>query len=108
MKQLDLFEGMQLRDLGIKQSESHANEVEQNWSEKAYSFLVNFCRSHRVFMAEDIRDSSIGIVPEPPSQRAWGAIFVKAAKSGLIKRVGYGQVKNPKAHCTPAAIWAVI
>lgn len=107
MQQLNLF-GSALRDIGIEQAETHANDVHEDWSQKAYNFLLLFIRENTVFQAEDVREASLVEVPEPPSNRAWGAIIVRAIKAGLIKRIGYAPVNNKKAHCTPASVWQVV
>lgn len=104
---LELFSGETLRDEGIETSITHADSIIENWQQTAYQFLLRYVRENKnsKFMAEDIRNSSDGWVPEPPNNRAWGGIIVRAAKAGIIKRIGYKKVKNTKAHCTPAAIW---
>lgn len=107
MDQLDLFSGQQLRDIGISQSMENADKQSNKWTYYAYEFLLNYIKSNREFMAEDVRIASEGFVEIPPSKRAWGGIFVKAVKSGLIKRKGFMNVKNAKAHCTPATLWEV-
>ena len=105
--QTDLFSdsGEVLRDEGIQKAMIHANIAVGMWTELAFNFLRTYIRSNREFMAEDVRNASIGIISEPPSDRAWGGIFVRAAKNGLIKRKGFQNVKNVKAHCTPATLW---
>jgi len=100
--------GEQLRDSGIEQAVSHADQVEPQWSEQAYQFLLSYIKNHAEFMTEDVRAASVGIVPEPPSKRAWGGVIVKAVKSGLIHRAGFKNVKNPTSHCTPASVWSVV
>lgn len=105
--QLNIFEGERLRDKGITQAVTHADYQNEKWSENAYTFLLRYIRNNKEFMTEDARNASLGIIPEPPSARAWGGIIVKAAKNGLIERIGYRNVKNSKAHCTPAAVWRV-
>ena len=107
MDELDLFSGQQLRDIAIFQSMENADKQNYKWTYYAYQFLLNYIKSNKEFMAEDVRIASGGIVPEPPNKRAWGGIFVKAVKSGLIKRKGFMNVKNAKAHCTPATLWEV-
>ena len=99
--------GKELRDIGILQSMSNADSKSEKWSYNAYKFLLNYIKSNKQFMAEDVRVASIGKIEIPPSNRAWGGIFVKAAKSNLIKRKGFMNVKNAKAHCTPATVWEV-
>ena len=111
MTQLSIFDqptGAQLRDAGIKQALDHAEEVTPEWPELAYKFLCDYIRKHPgEFMTEDVRQAAAGIVPEPPSLRAWGGVIVKAAKSGLIVRAGYGQVTNVNAHRANASVWVV-
>jgi len=106
-QKLDLFTGQELRDAGIKQSMETAEKNQENWTQIAYQFLLNYIKSNKEFMAEDVREASEGIIQSPPSKRAWGGIFVKAVKSGLIKRKGFKNVKNAKAHCTPATLWEI-
>lgn len=104
--QTELLTGDQLRDQGMTRAIDHANQVHANWSEDAYAFLIVFVATHKdEFMCEDMRSSSEGIVPEPPSKRAWGAVVAKAAKSGLIKRKGFRSVSNAKAHSANASVW---
>tara|TARA_R100000963_G_C4635601_1_gene99813 strand:- start:772 stop:1125 length:354 start_codon:yes stop_codon:yes gene_type:complete len=104
--------GIELRDKGMKQALDNANDNHRDWSAKAYSFLLEFINNvylvNDLFMAEDIRRESKGIVPEPPSNRAWGAIIRRAVKDGLIQRNSFKSVKNPKAHATPATEWQII
>lgn len=102
------FTGAELRDIGMKQATDNANEKIPSWSELAYKFLLSYINCHKEFMAEDVRKASEGIVPEPPHKRAWGSIFVKAAKNKLIISNGTRKVNNPKAHCANAAVWEVI
>ena len=97
----------ELRDNGISKACQTADSTHHNWTNNAYNFLISYIRSNKEFMAEDVRTASIGIIEIPPSTRAWGGILVRAVKSGLIKRKGFKNVKNKKAHCTPATLWEV-
>jgi hypothetical protein len=103
--QINLFTGEQLRDAGIKRAIDNANEKTEKWAYMAYTFLTVYVRSNGEFMTEDVRLASSEIVPQPPSNRAWGGVIVRAVKSGLIIRKGFRNVKNNKAHCTPASVW---
>ena len=96
------------RDKGIQQSIDSANLAVKNWSDIAYGFLLGYANSHKTFMIEDIRAASTGVVPVPPSNRAWGGVAVRAAKNGVIRRRGFQNVKNVKAHKTPATLWEVV
>ncbi len=107
-RQLDIFESQKQRDIGIAKSEDNANNQIENWSDHAYWFLLQYIRTHNEFMAEEVRVASSGIVPQPPNNRSWGPVFVRAKISGKIKHKDYKPVSNPKAHCTPATLWEVI
>lgn len=113
MAQLDLFNqptGEQLRDQGISRSINKADREDKdyNWSGKAFEFLKRFIKLNSKFMTEDIREAAKGYVPDPPNQRAWGGVIVRAKKEGLIKCIGIQSVKNPNAHCANANIWIAI
>ena len=99
--------GAELRDKGIKKALDSANNTHDKWSEKAYDFLLKYIKYQNQFMTEDVRVASEKAIPKPPSNRAWGSVILKAAKSGLIHRVGFANVKNAKAHKTPASVWRV-
>jgi hypothetical protein len=102
--------GTELMEQGIKQAVDNANNVNEGWSDVAYNFLLEFIDYYwfDTFMTEEVRAHAHGVVPVPPSKRAWGGIIRKAVKEGLIKRDSYKSVKNPKAHSTPATLWRII
>lgn len=95
------------RDAGIERAVNHADAVHRDWSTMAYEFFTNvFLKHHKgTFMGEDFRASCKGVVPDPPSLRAFGGVIVRAKYAGLIKRVGLRSVKNPKANCANATVW---
>ncbi len=100
-------DGSQLRDKGIKQAVNNANNAHDKWSDKAYNFLVSYIKSQHEFMTEDVRVASEKEIPKPPSNRAWGGIILRAVRAGLIIRDRFSNVKNVKAHKTPATVWRV-
>lgn len=105
-QQLDLSFARQARDKGIQKAVTNADRVHESWSDKVYELFKNFIRGNRCeFMAEDFRESVSGMIDAPPSNRAFGGIFMRAAKAGLITRVGYAPVKNWKAHRANASVW---
>lgn len=96
--------GMILRDIGMAAALKHAEDVTSNWGSLALAWLEAF--PGKEFMTEDVRVwSHENGLEKPPSARAWGAVMTKAKKAGLIESIGYGTVKNPKAHATPATLW---
>ena len=104
----DLFSGEDLKNAGMNLAVKYANEVHENWAEKAYELLKQFVRSGRgKFMCEDVRDyAKVYGLPDAPNSRAWGSLIVRAAKKDkIIKHVGFAQVKNSRAHRANASVW---
>lgn len=111
MSQRDLFQpdtekAAQLRNEGMRVASLNAESISPKWGEQAYLELKEFVRWNpgMQFMAEDVRAWAGNVAP-PPSKRAWGAVILRAAKAGLIERVGYKETSNPLAHRTPATLW---
>lgn len=114
---MDLFDqppltGRELAQAGMNRAIVHADEVVENWSEDAYSmflkYISQFGSGYR-FIGEQARTYAEAMkLPKPPSLRAWGAIMVRAAKSGVITKVGYSQVRNSKAHGANCSLWEVV
>ena len=77
----------------------------EQFKEEAFTFLQTYMKSNRRFQVEDVRQASVGIIPQPNDKRAWGSVIKKAQRLGLVKNVGYEAVSNPKANGTPASVW---
>lgn len=108
MNQLDITYGKQLRDQGIRRAINHANAVERDWDTMAYEFFTNvFLKHHKgEFQCEQFRAACKGVVPDPPSLRAYGGIITRAKFEKLIVKAGPPRaVKNPKAQMAFAAVW---
>lgn len=107
-----LLTGKDLRDSGMALAESHANAVHKDWSVKAMNALITYINvgNRESFMCEDVRAYAEDkcLIDTPPNNRAWGGVIARAVKANLIKRVGYANVKNSRAHCTPAAVWSAV
>lgn len=93
---------------GISRSVDHADRKEPNWSDRALEILASYARCcPGQFMAEDVRDNSDRAgLPKPPDPRAWGAVFQRARKSGLIEMVGYAPAKS--SNCSPKTLWSAV
>jgi hypothetical protein len=109
IKQLEIFEAVAVRDAAIQQASANAERKHPGWNEQAYQFLLDFIKDRSdPFMAEDVREAANRKkFPLPPSERAWGGVFVRAAKEGIIKNNGYAPKKKADAHRTPAILWTV-
>lgn len=96
---------MDKADKGIKRAIDHADAVEPGWGELAFDMLCDYLKYGVAFTAPDVRGySSLRGLPEPPSKRAWGGVFNKAQRNGLISCVGFGTASN-EMHRQPIRIW---
>lgn len=104
----DIPAAIQQRDLGIERAINHADRVCDDWGDKAYSLLLDFIKVTSEFMTEDFRLSTEGKLPEPPDNRAYGALIVRAKKNGLIRHLRYEAAKDKKSHRNPKSVWGKI
>lgn len=101
------------RDAGIQQAAEHAEEIHPDWNELADEALRVFAASKRAsgeaFTSEDVRSSiAAAFVPQPPHLRAWGSVFKRAAKAGLIAKVGIVESRAAHCHCAHVAAWKAV
>jgi hypothetical protein len=90
------------RDAGMRQALDHAEAANDGWKHEAYTFLLQFCRSHAEFISEDVSDAHERLgYPQPPTKRAWGALYTKAAREGYIAQCGMGRSRLRHASICP-------
>lgn len=90
------------RDAGMQQSLDHAEAVYEGWQDEAYRFLERYARSHAYFISEDVSDASKAAdMNQPPTDRAWGSLYRRAAKDGLIVQDGCGRSRRRHASICP-------
>lgn len=91
---------------GMAVALDHAESVTAGWADRAYSFLVRFAKDRDTFISEDVSDASKHDpdFPQPPTDRAWGHIYRRAVKNGIIVRhnsVG----KSRRRHASICPVW---
>lgn len=107
MTQADInFEACERRDAAIAQGMETAGET---WMSKASALLQMFVtlRGKDTFMAEDFVEwmkRNYPAIP-PPDPRAFGGVIQKAAREGLIERVGYAPANS--SNRSPKCVWRV-
>lgn len=78
------------------------------WSDSALVILRAYCkgRSGEHFMAEDVvaYAKSVGL-PDPPDRRAWGAVFQRAKREGVIVPDGFAGAETSNG--SPKVRWRV-
>lgn len=64
-----------------------AERRDETFPRRAYAFLVEFARRRTgPFSGEDVTDAAADAGIHAGEQRAWGAIFQRAARNGVIRR----------------------
>ncbi len=101
------------RDAGIQQAAEHAEEVNPNWGDRAFEVLRMYAAAKRssgaTFTSEDVRNSILGAhLPQPPHLRAWGSVFQRAAKQGMIVKTGVTESRAAHCHCAFVATWKAV
>jgi hypothetical protein len=76
----------------------------RGWGELADAWIRTYARTNRQFISEECtRAACAGGLALPPDPRAWGSPFRRAARDGIIRRVGYAQ--SPQRHLSPTVLW---
>ena len=92
---------------GMEAAAAHAERDTEGWNRMAYEAFVRYAHaSKEPFMTEEVRwyAEALG-VPEPPDNRAWGAVAMKARRAGLIVSLGYAPQQSVNAHKAPKTLW---
>lgn len=109
MNQIEMtFTGQELARAGAKLALEHAETVHEDWGAEACDYLEIFLRIHpgREFMTEEVREYAYkrGLA-RPASERAWGAVMMRAQAAEIIRCVGTRKVTNRRAHSANASLW---
>lgn len=102
---LDFATARRRRDSGIARAADHANAETSGWTDIAFDFL-EACAKVRAapFLAEDVIEmAKAAHLAPPPDGRAWGGVFRRAAKRGVIAKVGFAAAKT--SNCSAKVLW---
>jgi hypothetical protein len=110
--QLSILQAIEQRDKGIERAVSHAGKKSPGWIDDAYDMFKDWLTGWPVgfrFTIESFRQiASIRGLPDPPHNRAFGGLAVRARNNKLIKAAGTVQVENVKAHRCYCTQWEKI
>jgi hypothetical protein len=92
------------RDEGMERAITKADEY-NGFATHAAQHLELYAYFNQEFPAFKVVASYAGLdhLPQPTDARAWGSIFMKAIKAGMIERIGY--VQHPERHASPAPLY---
>jgi hypothetical protein len=92
------------RDAGMAQALSHAEDDCPRWGEVAYAALCLFAgRNHGPFTSFQFREWAADCISSPSTPKAFGSIFARAARAGIIRKIGYQP--HPERHASPTVLW---
>jgi hypothetical protein len=90
------------RDSGMQQALDHAQAENPDWKTVAYTWLIGYAKTHPSFISEDVGDAyEAAGLPAPPTRRAWGSLYTKAAREGYITQDGMGRSRMRHASICP-------
>lgn len=89
-------------DDGMRRALEHAECTIKKWGDLAYLFLEQFYRRNLSFISEDVSDASKRWgLEQPPTDRAWGMVYRRAQKAGVIEMDGTGRSRRRHASVCP-------
>ena len=92
-------------DRGMAMALGRAESVTPGWSNHAYAFLIDYARKHGRFISEDVSRASHADLEfiQPPSPKAWGSVYRRAAMDGVIVMDGVG--RSSLRHASICPMW---
>lgn len=88
---------------GMIAATTHATSI---WAEDAAALVLDFLGTRpEGAMVETIVASSVGVLPAPPDNRAWGGVIYGLRMAGKIVKTG--RFENAKtSNGSPKPVWA--
>jgi hypothetical protein len=99
------FDAIVERDLGIARVQAKTERDTPGWTGVAVEYVRLYAMHHSApFIAEELVAASreYGLI-QPDNPKAFGPVFMKAAKLGIIRFVGWRN--SPNRHCSPGRVW---
>jgi len=106
--QLLLFSARENRDIGMQRVLAAAQRRDQDFSEKAAHFILQFLKTYTGdYTGEEIVNAAKDAGITPHNDKAFGPVFSRLAQQKLIYKARY--VARSKGHAAPGAvIWKLL
>jgi hypothetical protein len=98
-----LAQSLAARNSGIQRALDFQEREQPQWGDVALRYLSLYARDHATFVAEDVTLAAEVWGLRTISLRAWGSVFVRAVKYGLIVQDGYG--RSARRHASICVRW---
>jgi hypothetical protein len=99
--QMTISEGL---ILGYESAQRAAAGAGDDWKQAAYDAFCDFAALGQEFMTEDVRKANPHL-DRLSEKRAWGVIAMKAARAGVVVKVGIRSANDPKVHGSLNGVW---
>lgn len=86
------------RTIGHAKAQQAADHAGPEWQDAAFKALSDFAAGHRQFTVEDVRQACPNI--HAPTDKAWGAVALRARRAGLIAACGNVKVQGGRMLAT--------
>ncbi len=92
------------RDSAMQRVGDKAERLHEGWSDEAAAFLRWFAERNEWFISEDVSAASRAAgIRQPHTDRAWGHIYRRAVRDGLIVQDGCG--RSTRRHLSICPRW---
>ena len=100
------------KEQGIKQTADNSGEEWQNLAYSKCLLFLTYAREFNInqFQMYDIRETinkRFVALPDPPHNRAFGAVARRLVKEGKIEIIGYKPTESLNAHNAVAAVYQI-
>ena len=97
-------------EAGAQRAADHADRIDPGWQDRALEMLREYLKVRETFLekrflGEEFRGWATEIfgLDEPPDARAFGAVFKRASRDGLIESVGFAPANS--SNRSPKTLW---
>lgn len=87
---LDLMEGQRRRERGMALASAAQETSSPGFAEQAYAAIVTLARTQEFIFVDDL----LGMVAEPEHYNAWGAVWARAQRRGVIERTAQTRIST--------------
>ena len=95
------------RQRGTDGMQRAADPATREWQDKAVGYVRLYAVVHAEFLAESARAmAEHDGLPVPPSKKAWGAVMQRAAREGIVERIGYAPACSSNG--APKCLWRAL
>ncbi len=98
---IDYAQAAKDKEAGIQLALLHADSHDPQWMRSALACLHDYAVKHERFAGWMV--SHAAGAPATAAPKAWGAVFLIAARLGWLEKSGY--TEDPTRHRNPVPVW---